>query len=85
MTRERAAVTQDEVNNRLSHQMNRTVYLLTLVATMLLPLNLITGVLGINVGGIPGADNRWGFSIVVALLAALGMTMLWLLRRFKLL
>ncbi|MBI3992280.1 MAG: zinc transporter ZntB [Candidatus Lambdaproteobacteria bacterium] len=85
MARERAAVTQDEVNHRLSHQMTRTVYLLTVVATVLLPLNLITGALGINVGGIPGASFPWAFPIVVLLLAGIGASTLWLLRRFKML
>jgi len=83
--RERAAITQDELNNRLSDQMNRTMYILTLVASILLPLSLLTGLLGINVGGIPGSDKPWAFSAVVALLVLLSVVEVWLLRRLKML
>lgn len=62
--RDRAAVTLEELNNRLSEQMNKTMYVLSLVAAVFLPLGFVTGLLGINVGGIPGADYHWAFTIV---------------------
>lgn len=62
--RERAAVTSEELAGRLAEQMNKTMYVLSLVAAVFLPLGLITGLLGINVGGIPGADFPWAFLIV---------------------
>jgi len=52
--RERAAVTQEELLSRLSEQMNIRMYVLSMVATIFLPLGFLTGLLGINVGGIPG-------------------------------
>lgn len=64
--RERASITQEELNSRLSEKMNKTMYTLSLVAAIFLPLGLLTGLLGINVGGIPGADNPWAFSLVTA-------------------
>jgi len=81
--RERAAVTQDELNNRLADQMNRTMYLLTIVAAVLLPPSLITGLFGINVGGMPGVENAWAFALVVAALVVLGVVEILLLRRLK--
>ena len=42
------------------------MYFLTLVAAVFLPLGLITGLLGINVGGMPGADSAEAFWIVTA-------------------
>jgi zinc transporter len=71
--RDRAAVAQEELANRLSDQMNRTMYMLSLVATVFLPLGFITGLLGINVGGIPGEGNPSAFYIVSAGLAALAV------------
>ena len=62
--RERAAVTQEELNNRLSEQMNKAMYTLSIVAAIFLPLGLLTGLLGINVGGIPGTENKWAFTFV---------------------
>jgi zinc transporter len=62
--RERAAVTQEELAGRLAEQMNGTMYRLAIVATVFLPLGLLTGLLGINVGGIPGSEYPWAFTIV---------------------
>ncbi len=62
--RDRAAVTQEEMRARREARINRTLYLLTIVATVALPLGLLTGLLGINVGGLPLANSPWGFTIV---------------------
>ena len=66
--RDRAAVTQEELVNRLSEQMNARMYVLSLVAAIFLPLGFLTGLLGINVGGIPGAENKSAFLIFILLL-----------------
>jgi zinc transporter len=62
--RDRAAITQEELNNRLSEQMSKTMYILSIVAAIFLPLGLVTGLLGINVGGIPGTENNFAFAFV---------------------
>lgn len=82
--RERGAVLQEEVSNRQAEQMNRTVYILSLVTAVFLPLGLITGLLGINVGGIPWADNPSGFGFVTAGLTAIVILLLWFFRRRRL-
>jgi zinc transporter len=67
--RERAAVIQDEVANRVSESMNKNMYMLAIVATIMLPLGLITGLLGVNVDGLPFAqDAPWAFWVVTGLL-----------------
>lgn len=81
--RERAAVMQDEVGTRLSEQINRNMYLLSLIAAVFLPLGFITGLLGINVGGIPGEGAPWAFFTVVAVLVGVAGVELWLLRSKK--
>ena len=81
--RERAAVVQDELNNRLSDQMNRTMYLLTVVAAILLPPSLITGLFGINVGGMPGIESPLGFALVVLGLVVIAVIEIVVLRRMK--
>ncbi len=79
--RDRAAVSQEELNSRLSEQMNNRMYALAVVAGIFLPLGLLTGLLGINVGGIPGTENKWAFVIVCVLLLGLAATMAWVFRR----
>jgi len=67
--RDRAAVTQEELLNRLSEQMNMRMYVLSLVAAIFLPLGFLTGLLGINVGGIPGSENQFAFWIFILMLS----------------
>ncbi len=81
--RDRAAVTQDELSSHLEQQMNRNMYVLSIVAAVFLPLGLITGLLGINVGGIPGSDTAWAFTAVCVGLVVLGVAEVVILRRLK--
>ncbi len=81
--RERAQIVQEELAARVSEQINRNMYVLSIVAAVFLPLGLLTGYLGINVGGIPGTDWRWSFAIVgVGILVVAGLE-LWLFRKLK--
>ena len=52
---------------------NRTSYLLTIVAAIFLPLGFITGLLGINVGGMPGVESEWAFAIVCLIIVIIGV------------
>jgi zinc transporter len=81
--RDRAAVTQDELNNRLSERMNKTMYVLSIVAGIFLPLGLLTGLLGINVGGIPGTESAYAFLVVCAGLVLIAVLQLWLFKRMR--
>lgn len=81
--RDRAAITQEELNSRLSEQMNKTMYVLSIVAAIFLPLGLLTGLLGINVGGIPGTESKIAFSIVTLFLIVVAIAELWIFKRKK--
>ena len=74
--RERAAVTQEEVTNRLSELMNKRLYLLSVVAAVFLPLSVITGLWGMSVNGIPLAGHSSGFAIIAGTLAVLTAVLL---------
>ena len=79
--RERSLVVQDELANRISYRMEKTMYVLTIVATVMLPLGLVTGLLGINVGGIPGAETSWAFWAVSLGLLGIAGAEVWIFRR----
>jgi zinc transporter len=81
LVRERASVLQDEMMNRLSIQMNKTMYLLSIVGAVVLPLALVADLLGMSVGGIPGAGSGGAFWIIVILLALVAGGEIWLFRR----
>lgn len=68
--RERAQVVKDELANVLADKMNKNMYMLSIVAAIFLPLGFLTGLLGINVGGMPGADNETAFWIVCGVCVA---------------
>jgi len=79
--RERALISQEELNSRLAERMNRAMYTLSIVAAIFLPLGLLTGLLGINVGGIPGTENPWAFLIVsLALVVVAAVLVAWFKR-----
>ena len=82
--RERAAVIQDEVANRVSESINKNMYMLAIVATILLPLGFVTGLLGINVDGLPGSkDAPFAFWGVTGILAALVFLEVVIMRKLK--
>jgi zinc transporter len=75
--RDRATVTQEELSNLISEQMNKRMYVLSLAAAIFLPLGFLTGLFGINVGGIPLANDPWGFVDILLLAGAItGIQML---------
>jgi len=81
--RERAAVIQDELTNRTAEHMNRNMYTLSVVAALMLPLGVITGMLGMNVGGVPLAENKDGFLVIMILLAVTVALQVLIFRRLK--
>lgn len=81
--RERAAVIQDELNNRMADSMNRNMYTLSVIAALMLPLGVITGMLGMNVGGIPLSESRSGFAIVIGLLGVIVALQVVIFRRLR--
>jgi zinc transporter len=81
--RERAQIVQEELSARIAEQINRNMYVLSIVAAVFLPLGLLTGYLGINVGGIPGVDWKWSFAVVGLGLLVIAALEIWLLRRLK--
>ncbi|WP_339332732.1 CorA family divalent cation transporter, partial [uncultured Maricaulis sp.] len=81
--RERAQIVKDELANALADRMNKNLYVLSLVAAIFLPLGFLTGLLGINVGGIPGADMASAFWIFLAILTAVSAAQIWFFKVMK--
>ncbi|MCH2186766.1 hypothetical protein MK280_12940 [Myxococcota bacterium] len=68
---ERANLLQDQIQSQLSDRMNSATLRLGVVATVFLPLGFLTGLLGINVAGIPGTHDPEAFWLVCLLLTVL--------------
>lgn len=74
---ERIKLLQEEVAALTNEQTNRSLFVLTVISVMVLPINIISGLLGMNVGGIPLAGTADGFWVVVALVATLTAVAAW--------
>jgi zinc transporter len=68
---ERIKLIQEEVTAMGNEQTNRSLFVLTVVTVMALPINLTAGLFGMNVGGIPLSDDAHGFAVIVGLLSLL--------------
>ena len=66
---ERIKLLQEEIAAQVSEQTNRSLFMLTMVTVLALPINITTGFFGMNVGGIPFAEYPFGFVTVVLLVA----------------
>jgi zinc transporter len=66
---ERIKLLQDESAARVAEENNRSLFILTMVTVLALPINLVSGLMGMNVGGVPFNQHPLGFWLVLALIA----------------
>lgn len=64
---ERISLLQEEISARQMERSNRTLYTLTVITVLALPINIVAGFFGMNVGGIPLSTNHHGFILLVLL------------------
>lgn len=81
--KERIKLLQEEIAAHVSEQTNQSVFVLTMVTVMALPINIVAGLLGMNVGGIPLAQHPEGFWIVVAIIIVFTLFAAWYVFRPK--
>lgn len=79
----RTAVIVDEINSLLADSLNRRTYTMSIMAMLFLPATFLTGLFGVNLGGIPGASKPAAFGIFCVCLVAVVGGILWWLRRSK--
>ena len=75
---ERIKLLQEEIAAQLSEQTNRSLFTLTIVTVLALPINIITGLLGMNVGGIPLAQSTHGFFVIACIVVVFVVIAVWL-------
>lgn len=69
--RERSALTHEALTDLRAEQIDQRSLVIAVVAMVFLPLTFITGLLGMNVKGIPYADRPWAFDGVMGICALL--------------
>lgn len=70
---ERASLVREQIMDDRANETNRAMLILAAVTTIFMPPTLLTGMLGMNVAGIPFAQQFWAFGVVTAVLVALGI------------
>ena len=78
---ERIKLLQEEIVAQVGEQTNRSVFTLTVVTVLALPINIIAGLLGMNVGGIPLADNPHGFLVIALIVLSFTVIAGWIALR----
>lgn len=68
---ERVKLIQEELAALVNEQTGRSLFVLTVVTVLALPVNLVAGLFGMNVGGVPLSAHGHGFAIVVTALVVL--------------
>jgi zinc transporter len=80
---ERIKLLQEEIAASVNEDNGRSLFVLTVVTVLALPINILAGLFGMNVGGIPLADNPHGFWLLMALVASFTVVAAWVALRKK--
>lgn len=82
-TADRLQAVQDHLDMLHMSALGRNSYVLSIVAAIFLPLGFLTGLFGINVGGMPGVDATYGFWAVSIGSILIGFVLFFLFRHLK--
>ena len=80
LVRERTLVLQEEVMNIAMAQQNTRMYALSIVSLIFLPVTFVTGVFGMNVGGLPGLEDPTAFIIIVGTMLFISISVIAILK-----
>jgi magnesium transporter len=67
----------------ISNRLNAVMKVLTIIATIFMPLTFIAGVYGMNFKFMPELEWRWGYPVIVLTMFAIGISMLFFFKRKK--
>ncbi|WP_370298179.1 CorA family divalent cation transporter, partial [Pontibacterium sp.] len=76
----RLMIFQDEVRSNLNERTTRTLYLLSLVTFLFLPLSFLTGFLGMNIS-FPWETSPQAFWLLLVLIIGILLGQVWLIKR----
>lgn len=81
--RDHLSVFSEELQSKMSVSMTNIMYVISLVTVIFTPLTMLTGLLGINVRGIPFADYDYAFWGVCVIMVIMVIISFWVMRRLK--
>ena len=81
--RERTVIIGEEITSSYAERQNRNMYILSLVAAIFLPLSFMTGLLGVNIGGIPGQNVAGAFAIFCGVLILVVALQVYIFKKYR--
>lgn len=76
-------IIKGELRQYHAEKMNRNTYLFSVIAAIFLPTSFLTGLFGVNIGGIPGLENTSSFALFCVSLFVIFLFEFWILRRLQ--
>jgi zinc transporter len=81
--RDRLSAVQDDHDLDVARKQARNSFILSVGAGIFLPISFLTGLFSVNVGGMPGVNSPWAFTLLCLGMTALALLLLLILRRKK--
>jgi len=81
--RERAQIVKDEIANFLTDKMNKNLYILSVLTAIFLPLGFLTGLMGVNIAGMPGTQYLYAFWVFSFLLLIIVTIQILIFKKLK--
>ena len=81
--RERSQILQDELDTALSSRLNKNLYILSIITALFMPLSFFSGLLGMNLSGIPGAAHPMSFGIACGIAVLIAVAEIFIFKKLK--
>lgn len=69
--------------NSISQKMNEVMKVLTIMASIFIPLSFLAGVYGMNFTNMPELHWKWGYFLILGIMLSLGLSMVYYFRKKK--
>ena len=79
--REMVSASLDIYLSSISYRLNAVMRVLTVITTIFMPLSFIASIYGMNFEYMPELKSKWGYPLVLAVMAAVGVGMLIVFRK----
>ena len=83
LNNERLRLSDDEVSKQTQERLNRNLYRISALSAIFLPLGFLTGLFGVNIGGMPGVSSSYAFGFFCFLLLLIFGFQVYLMRKFR--
>lgn len=80
---ERSQILHDELSNALSEKLNRSMYKLSIITSIFMPLTYVTGIFGMNIGGVPGINDPQAFNVCMFTMLMIFLLQVFFFKRGK--